>query len=72
MEEIKEFLIQHDRYDLLAVLTTLLEEIDYSSDSDYEQPEIINEPTEEYLHASLIEEEEYQVSIDENGFHEII
>lgn len=72
MDEIKEFLIQHDRYDLLAVLTTLLEEIDYTSDSDYEQPDIINEPIEEYLHAPLTEEEEYEVSIDENGFQEII
>lgn len=72
MEELKSFLITHERYDLLAVLTTLLDEIDYSSDSDYEPPETQNEPIEEYLDTSLTPEEEYEVLIDENGFHEII
>jgi len=72
MEELKSFLILHERYDLLAVLTTLLDEIDYSSDSDYEPPENHNEPIEEYLDTSLTPEEEYEVLIDENGFHEII
>ena len=72
MDELKSFLITHERYDLLAVLTTLLEEIDYSSDSDYEPPETQNEPIEEYLDVPFTSEEQYEVLVDENGFHEII
>ena len=72
MDELKSFLISHERYDLLAVLTTLLDEIDYSSDSDYEPPETQNEPIEEYLDVPFTSEEQYEVLIDENGFHEII
>ena len=72
MDELKSFLITHERYDLLAVLTTLLDEIDYSSDSDYEPPETQNEPIEEYLDVSLTSEEQYEVLVDENGFHQII
>jgi len=57
-----------DRYDLLAVLQTLLDEIDYSDDSDYEPPIINKEPIEEYLAAGLNSEEEYEVHVDEEGF----
>lgn len=72
MDELKSFLIAHERYDLLAVLTTLLDEIDYSSDSDYEPPETQNEPIEEYLDVPFTSEEQYEVLVDENGFQEII
>ena len=68
MEELKTFLINSDRYDLLAVLQTLLDEIDYSDDSDYEPPIINKEPIEEYLAAGLNSEEEYEVHVDEEGF----
>jgi len=66
MEELKTFLIKSDRYDLLAVLQTLLDEIDY--DSDYEPPILNKEPIEEYLSAGLNSEEEYEVHVDEEGF----
>jgi hypothetical protein len=68
MEELKTFLIKSDRYDLLAVLQTLLDEIDYSDDSDYEPPILNKEPIEEYLSAGLDSEEEYEVHVDEEGF----
>lgn len=68
MEELKTFLMNSDRYDLLAVLQTLLDEIDYSDDSDYEPPIINKEPIEEYLAAGLNSEEEYEVHVDEEGF----
>ena len=68
MEELKTFLINSDRYDLLAVLQTLLDEIDYSDDIDYEPPIINKEPIEEYLAAGLNSEEEYEVHVDEEGF----
>jgi len=57
-----------ERYDLLAVLQTLLDEIDYSDDSDYEPPIINKEPIEEYLAAGLNSDEEYEVHVDEEGF----
>jgi hypothetical protein len=66
MEELKTFLIKSDRYDLLAVLQTLLDEIDY--DSDYEPPILNKEPIEEYLSTGLDSEEEYEVHVDEEGF----
>ncbi len=73
MEELKEFLIQHDRYDLFAILCTFLDEVDYSSDDgDYEPPVSTTEPMEEYINGSLLPEEEYEVLIDENGFQQII
>jgi len=69
MDEIKTFLIKSDRYDLLAVLQTLLDEIGYDEDdSDYEPPEIVNEPIEEYLDAALQDEDIYQVDTDSDGF----
>jgi hypothetical protein len=68
MEELKTFLMKSDRYDLLAVLQTLLDEIDYSDDSDYEPPILNKEPIEEYLAAGLNSEEEYEVHVDEEGF----
>lgn len=68
MEELKTFLMNSDRYDLLAVLQTLLDEIDYSDDSDYEPPILNKEPIEEYLAAGLNSEEEYEVHVDEEGF----
>jgi hypothetical protein len=73
MDELKQFLIQHERYDLLAILCTFLDEVDYSSDDgDYEPPDSINEPMEEYINGSLLPEEDYEVLIDENGFQQII
>jgi len=60
--------MKSDRYDLLAVLQTLLDEIDYSDDSDYEPPILNKEPIEEYLAAGLNSEEEYEVHVDEEGF----
>lgn len=68
MEELKMFLMNSERYDLLAVLQTLLDEIDYSDDSDYEPPIINKEPIEEYLAAGLNSDEEYEVHVDEEGF----
>lgn len=68
MEELKTFLMNSERYDLLAVLQTLLDEIDYSDDSDYEPPIINKEPIEEYLAAGLNSDEEYEVHVDEEGF----
>ena len=68
MEELKTFLIKSDRYDLLAVLQTLLDEIDYSDDSYYQPPILNKEPIEEYLSAGLDSEEEYEVHVDEEGF----
>lgn len=68
MEELKTFLMNSERYDLLAVLQTLLDEIDYSDDSDYEPPILKKEPIEEYLAAGLNSEEEYEVHVDEEGF----
>ncbi len=69
MDEIKTFLIKSDRYDLLAILETFLDEIGYDEDdSDYEPPESVNEPIEEYLDAALHEEDIYQVDTDSDGF----
>jgi hypothetical protein len=72
MEELKQFLIQHERYDLLAILCSFLDEVDYSSDDEYEPPVSTNEPMEEYINGSLLPEEDYEVLIDENGFQQII
>jgi len=73
MEELKQFLIDHERYDLLAILCTFLDEVDYSSDDgDYEPPVSINEPMEEYINGSLLPEEDYEVLTDESGFQQII
>tara|TARA_R110002012_G_scaffold315859_1_gene530226 strand:- start:101 stop:322 length:222 start_codon:yes stop_codon:yes gene_type:complete len=69
MDEIKTFLIKSDRYDLLAILETFLDEIGYDEDdSDYEPPESVNEPIEEYLDGALHEEDIYQVDTDSDGF----
>ena len=69
MDEIKTFLIKSERYDLLAILETFLDEIGYDEDdSDYEPPESVNEPIEEYLDAALHEEDIYQVDTDSDGF----
>ena len=68
MDEIKTFLIKSERYDLLAILETFLDEIGYDEDdSDYE-PETQHEPIEEYLDGSLLDEDIYQVDTDNDGF----
>jgi len=69
MDEIKTFLIKSERYDLLAILETFLDEIGYDEDdSDYEPPESQHEPIEEYLDGSLLDEDIYEVDTDKDGF----
>jgi len=63
MEEIKDFLIQNERFDLLAILMTFMDEVD----SDYEPPESISEPREEYFDEGI--PEDIDVGQTQDGFY---
>mgnify|MGYP003626718335 CR=1 FL=1 len=72
MEDIKTFLMEHQKYDLLAILETLLDEMGYEeSDEDYEVPEQIPpEPYEEYIEGNIIDDE-IDVGKTSEGFYYI-
>ena len=64
MEEIKEFLIEKERFDLLAILMTFMDEVD----SDYEPPQTPRpEPREEYIEEG--DPEDIDVGQTDDGFY---
>ena len=71
MEDLKNFLISSERFDLLAVLDTLLDEVGYDSpDEDYQPPENIPpEPLEEYVERDVGDEDEYEIGETQDGFY---
>tara|TARA_R110002074_G_scaffold400315_1_gene595481 strand:- start:173 stop:388 length:216 start_codon:yes stop_codon:yes gene_type:complete len=67
MEEIRKVLIDNKRYDLVAILNSLLDEIEYStSDEDYSPPGNFREPKEEYMEGDT--ESDYEIDETEDGF----
>lgn len=67
MEEIRKVLIDNNRFDLVAILNSLLDEIDYTtSDDDYEPPAHMKEPIEEYMEGDT--ESDYSVDETDDGF----
>lgn len=63
MEEVKQFLVDQERFDLVAILIAGLEELD----DDYEPPLYVKEPKEEYIEEG--EPEEADVGITKDGFY---
>jgi len=63
MEEIKEFLMDKERFDLLAILITFMDEVD----SDYEPPEHQSEPREEYIEEG--DPEDIDIGETDDGFY---
>ena len=63
MEEVKQFLVDQERFDLVAILIAGLEEMD----DDYEPPLHVKEPKEEYIEEG--DPEEPDVGITKDGFY---
>tara|TARA_R110002012_G_scaffold280431_1_gene468923 strand:- start:512 stop:712 length:201 start_codon:yes stop_codon:yes gene_type:complete len=63
MEEVKQFLIDQERFDLVAILICAFEELD----DDYEPPLDVKEPREEYIEEG--DPEEADVGITKDGFY---
>tara|TARA_R110000803_G_scaffold3039_1_gene10397 strand:- start:307 stop:522 length:216 start_codon:yes stop_codon:yes gene_type:complete len=67
MEEIRSVLIDNNRFDLVAILNSLLDEIEYTtSDEEYAPPAHIKEPVEEYMEGDT--ESDYDYGETEDGF----
>ena len=72
MEEIKTILLKQDRFDLIALLENILDTVGYTeSDEEYVPSPIKSEPVEEYFNAPLLNEEQFGVQVDEEGFHSL-
>ena len=55
MDEIKNFLIEQERFDLLAIFMTCFDDVD---DEDYQIPEQVPpEPYEEYIEGPISEDD---------------
>ena len=63
MEEVKEYLVEQERFDLVAILISAFEELD----DDYTPPLYVKEPFEEYIEEG--EPEETEVGITQDGFY---
>lgn len=68
-KEILKILAKDRRYDLCSVLLTLLDELEEEEDMDYE-PELVDEPHEEYIEAGSVPEEydEDDIGMTPDGF----
>ena len=67
MEEIRSVLIDNNRFDLVAILNSLLDEIEYTtSDEEYSPPANFREPIEEYVEGDT--ESDYEIDETEDGF----
>ena len=67
MEEIRKVLIDNNRFDLVAILNSLLDEIEYTtSDEEYEPPAMFQEPKEEFIEGDT--ESDYEIDETEDGF----
>lgn len=68
-KEILKILAKDRRYDLCSVLLTLLDELEEEEDMDYE-PELVDEPLEEYIEAGSVPEEydEDDIGMTPDGF----
>ncbi len=62
MDDVKQFLEQQERYDLLAILNTYIDE-----NEDYSPPLYVKEPIEEYIEEG--EPEDVDVGITKDGFY---
>jgi hypothetical protein len=60
-----EILAEQREYDLLAIFISFMEEF---YDDDYEPPDSSPEPSEEYNESSSVEEENYEIITDKEGF----
>ena len=68
-KEILKILAKDRRYDLCSVLLTLLDELEEEEDMDYE-PELVDEPLEQYIEAGSVPEEydEDDIGMTPDGF----
>lgn len=63
MDDVKQFLEEQERYDLLAILNTYIDE----HDEDYTPPLFVKEPREEYIEEG--DPEDVDVGITKDGFY---